>query len=68
VEQAADTASRRLARQDPVVRARRRLRIWHAYTTHKLKTTNSTNPVVHGIDHADMVVGIFICQVQLQAL
>ena len=34
------------------------LRIWHAYSTLKLETTNSTNPVVHGIDHADMVVGI----------
>jgi hypothetical protein len=44
------------------------LRIWHAYTTHVLETTNSTNPVVHGIDHVDMVVGICICQVQLQAL
>ncbi len=44
------------------------LRIWHAYTTHKLESTNSTSPVVHGINHADMVVGICIYQVQLLAL
>jgi hypothetical protein len=43
------------------------LRIWHAYTTHKLESTNSTSPVVHGINHADMVVGICIYQVQLPA-